>query len=299
MKHLLATAAMAAAAGLIAAAATAAENGSAAADSGNGASNNKALFEIGVAGGVGWIPDYPAAAQNHVQGLALPYVIYRGQVLQSDETGIRGKLYRSRAIEFDLSFGGALRASSRDNRAREGMPDLDYLGEIGPSVRIHAYRDPDAGSVDVELPVRSAFSTDFSRIDYRGFVFAPELSYTLPNLVFQDSRWKTSIGPIFATGRLMDYFYHVDQRFALPDRPAFDAHGGYLGSRLQSSYKVPINGRLSVFAAGRVETFAGATNHDSPLFKRDVNFSIGAGLTFSLYRSDARSDVPADTVDFP
>jgi outer membrane scaffolding protein for murein synthesis (MipA/OmpV family) len=294
LKHLFAAAALAVAA-LIAATCEAAENGGSTA----AAPDTKALFEIGVAGGTGWIPDYPAAGQNHVQGLALPYVIYRGQVLQSDETGVRGKLYRSRTVEFDLSLGGALRASSRDNRAREGMPDLDYLGEIGPSVRVHAYRDPVAGSIDLELPVRSAFSTNFSRIDYRGFVFAPELSYTLPNLGFEDSRWKTSIGPIFATSRLMDYFYQVDPRFARPDRPAFEAHGGYLGTRLQSYYKVPINGRLSVFAAGRVETFAGATNQDSPLFKREVNFSVGAGLTFSLYRSDARSEVPIDAVDFP
>ncbi len=294
MRHLLAAAATVAAAGLIAVPAGAAESGG-----GSGTGNNKALFEIGIAGGVGWIPDYPAAAQNHVQGLALPYVVYRGQVLQSDETGVRGKLYRSRTIEFNISLGGALRASSRENRAREGMPDLDYLGEIGPSLRIHAYRDPKAGSIDIELPVRSAFSTDFSRIDYRGFVFAPELSYTLPNLGFRDSRWRTSIGPIFATSRLMDYFYQVDQPYIRSDRPAFNAQGGYLGTRLQSSYKVPITGRLSVFAAGRIETFAGATNQDSPLFKRNVNFSIGAGLTFSLYRSDARSDVPLDAIDFP
>ncbi len=32
----------------------------------------KPAWEIGVVGGGGWLPDYPAADENHFQGLALP-----------------------------------------------------------------------------------------------------------------------------------------------------------------------------------------------------------------------------------
>ena len=42
----------------------------------------KPLWEIGVVGGGGWLPDYPAADQNHLQGLVLPYAIYRGDFLR-------------------------------------------------------------------------------------------------------------------------------------------------------------------------------------------------------------------------
>ena len=111
------------------------------------------LLEAGVFGGGGWIPDYPAAGQNHLRGLALPYVLYRGEVLRSDDRGVRGRFYRKDDLEFSLSFGGALGARSRDNRAREGMPNLDYLGEVGPALRWVAWRDGTKRRAVLELPL--------------------------------------------------------------------------------------------------------------------------------------------------
>ena len=52
----------------------------------------------------------------------------------------------------------------------------------------------------------------------------------------------------------------VEERFARPGRPAYDAAGGYLGTRLTFSYRRPITGRISVGGGGRIENFSGATN---------------------------------------
>ena len=41
-----------------------------------------------------------------------------------------------------------------------------------------------------------------------------------------------------------------------------------------------------VFGGSRVETFHGAANGESPLFRRDWNFSLALGLSWSFYRSE-------------
>ena len=261
-------------------------------------SERRPLLEAGVFGGGGWIPDYPAAGQNHFRGLALPYLLYRGEILRSDERGVRGRFYRSEDLEFGLSFNAAFAARSRDNRAREGMPDLDYLAEVGPALRWVAWRDRGARRrVALELPVRAVFSTDLSQINYRGFVLAPEAAFEHVGLFHPAARTRAGIGPIFASGRLMDYFYRVEGRYARPDRPGYNASSGYLGSRLQFSYRRPVAERVSMVAAGRVENFSGATNADSPLFRRDWNVTLFGGVSIALYRSEATVDSATEPFD--
>lgn len=254
------------------------------------------LLEAGVFGGGGWIPDYPAAGQNHVRGAAAPFLIYRGELLRSDDRGLRGRFYRNGDLEFSLNFNGSLPARSRDNRAREGMPNLDYLGEVGPALRYVAWRAP-AQRVALELPVRAVFSTTLEQTHFRGFTLSPEVAYERFGLFFRGSRMRLGLGPVFATGRFADYFYSVQGQYARPGRPGYDASGGYVGTRLQFSYRVPVWDRVSVAGGGRVENFSGAENADSPLFKRDWNFTLVAGVAIALYRTEATVASAAEPFD--
>ncbi|WP_149538295.1 MipA/OmpV family protein [Siccirubricoccus phaeus] len=256
------------------------------------------LFEAGVFGGAALLPDYPGAGQSRVHGLALPWLIYRGDLLRSDERGLRGRMYREGDLEFTLNASGALGSRSSDNRAREGMPDLDWLGEIGPSLRWVAWRDaPNRTRLTLETPIRAVFSTDFSRIRYRGYVFAPELAVERTGLVLAGSRARVGLGPVFASGGLMDYWYRVQGEFDRPGRPAYDAAGGYLGLRMQFSYRVPVTESLWVTAGGRLENFSGASNADSPLLRSEFNASFVLGLSFTLYRSEAKVASRAEPFD--
>ena len=75
------------------------------------------------------------------------------------------------------------------------------------------------------------------------------------------------------------------------------AAGGYLGLRLQFSYRVPLTERISVSAGGRLENFSGASNAGSPLFRSEFNATLVGGLSFALYRSAAQTGSAAEPFD--
>jgi outer membrane protein len=259
---------------------------------------DKPLVEIGVFGVGGTFPDYPASAQNHFHALPLPYIIYRGQYLQLAPNSIRGVIVNTDRVTFDVSATAAFQ-SSHDDAARVGMPGLDYMGQIGPRMNVLIAHDAGDDKIDVELPVRAVLSTDFKSLSYRGVVAAPELAYTSEDFLGTGARLKFGFGPEFASARLMDYFYAVAPQFVIPGRPQYNATGGYLGSRAELSYRYPIGDRASVFALAAPELYSGATNDQSPLFKRQYGFSAALGFTYSVYGSTARAQGDMDAAGEP
>lgn len=251
----------------------------------------KPLFELGAVGGGGYLPDYPAAGESRFQWLALPYVAYRGEFLRAGDRGlVRGRIVRRRNVELDISLSGSFAVDSEDNDARRGMPDLDWLGEIGPRLQITLARAARDAKIDFELPLRGAFSTDFtSDLDYRGLVLAPELAYQNDNFLGSGVELKLGLSATFATEELMDYFYEVPGRFATAGRPAFAAEAGYLGATLQLAITKQLTPRVRSFFALRGDFHHGASNADSPLFRDDVTFAVGLGLVVSLYQSKRRA----------
>ena len=173
---------------------------------------------------------------------------------------------------------------SHDDAARVGMPGLDYMGQLGPRLNILLAHDAMYAKIDVELPVRAVFSTDLKSVAYRGLVMAPEIAYTHTNFMNSGGRLKFSVGPEFATARLMDYFYAVAPQFVISGRPQYNATGGYLGSRAELSYRYPIGDRASIIALAAPEFYAGATNDTSSALQEAVRVVRRAGLFFLLLR---------------
>lgn len=258
------------------------------------------VFEAGIAAGGGWLPAYPASDQNRWRGLVVPYVIYRGDLFRADDTGLRARTNLSQGIELSVSASAGFNGSSRDITAREGMPDLDWLGEIGPTLRFTLWRADDATQprrILLDTPVRAVFSTDWSSVSFRGFTFAPDIAYEHVNFLSPFARLRLSAGVVFGTDRYTDYFYQVDPEFARPGRQAYESRAGYVGSRVSVSYRLPVNERVSLVAGGRIENFSGAANAGSPLFRREWNASVVAGVAVALWRSEARVDVAAQPFD--
>ncbi len=243
------------------------------------------LWELGVAGFVGSVEDYPASGRYRIRGLPAPYGVYRGDFFKSDRDGLRLNAVKQRSVELDVSFGGSLASNSDQNGPRAGMPNLDYLFEAGPNLRITLYRTEDNSRLTLSLPVRAVASTDFSRFDSRGFLFGPRLGWRDVSLF--GSRWQggVTIGPDFATQRLQDYYYSVAPQYARPGRPAYNATGGYLGSNLDLSLSRAVTPHVRLFLGTSFDLYAGAANDDSPLFKRDTGYGVFAGFTWSIWQS--------------
>ena len=157
------------------------------------------LWEIGALVGVGILPTYPASDQTRFEILPLPYFTYRGEVIRSDDKGLlRGRLFKSDRAEIDVSLAAAFDVDSSDNRARVGMPDLDWLGEIGPRLELTLARAGDV-RIEFELPIRAVISTNFtSRANYQGLIMVPELAYHHDDFLGVDARFKFGVSAVFA-----------------------------------------------------------------------------------------------------
>lgn len=92
-----------------------------------------------------------------------------------------------------MSLAASFNTKSNDNNARRGMPDLDYLGEIGPQLKIKL-GELFGGKTELQLPVRAVFSTDFGRVDHRGYLFNPRFYYKRQNIINSSITMDCSIG---------------------------------------------------------------------------------------------------------
>lgn len=252
------------------------------------------LWEVGIGGFALDAPDYPASAERATNGLVLPYAVYRGRVLRlDDDDGARIVPVETPRFRLSLSANAAFGAQSDSRGAREGMPDLDPLVELGPELILLGPRfgPPDRRArLDFALQARAVASVDFDggSTRARGAVLEPAVQLRWSGVAGRDSDLRASLGAVFATEALHDFFYGVDPAFARPGRPAFDAAAGYLGTDLVVSLSRDLSRRLSAFAGVIVSSHAGAANADSPLFEEELTGSAFAGLVVRLGESRRR-----------
>jgi MipA family protein len=246
------------------------------------------LWEVGVvAAGVSQ-QAYPGSDQQARRALALPYLVYRGKVLRADNEGAGLRAVRTESFELDVSFAGSLSSGSETLRAREGMARLPTLVEAGPVARWFPNGRSASDRITIELPLRGVFEAS-NPGRHRGMSFEPELSWQQRS---KAGGWGygLSVGALFGDRRLGSAFYGVAPGEARSDRPAFDARAGLIAWRLGGSVAKSLTPDLRVYAFGRLDSLAGATNRESPLVRQMTGFSYGIGLSYTLKRSAARAN---------
>lgn len=251
------------------------------------------VWEAGIFAAAFNSPEYPAAGQSQTNVIPIPYFVYRGETLRIGD----GSIARAVAIdkswyELDLSLNASFGASSDDNVARAGMADLDFIFELGPQLKMRLskfeFAEHGKGELFLNLQTRAVFSTDFSAMDHIGYVFQPEFRYLQRGWLSEKSALSVSLSPTWASEKLHDYFYQVDQDFVTDQRQAYDAKGGYLGTRLLLSVSFDITKNIRMFMGGSTSIHAGAANEDSPLFLEENTYSFGTGLVWRLWESEQR-----------
>lgn len=245
------------------------------------------LWEIGVAGIGAYVPDYPASGHSQLTGFALPIVTYRGDLFlfSADSDGVQGAFQINDRTTLTLGLDAAFSAKSKDNAQRRGLPDLDYLVEIGPSLEYRFWEDGDRRLTAI-AQVRAAFAVDTDLFDYTGVAVEPQLIYTQDTFLLPELQLTLGLSSKFAYDGLNQYFYDVAPQFATPDRCAYRAHDGYQQTALSTKLFLPVSPRLSVFALGQLLYDDGAANENSPLYRDDFTYALGLGLAYSLFVSE-------------
>jgi MipA family protein len=229
---------------------------------------------------------YPGADQQVSRALALPYFIYRGEVVRVDRGSIGVRAVRQREFEVDIGFSGAFGSRSNEIDARRGMPELGTLVEFGPRLTWNLdAAEPPSGEHRwrVELPLRGVFDLS-DGLARRGATFAPELQFSLRTS--GGPAYSTSFGTVFGDRRLADTFYGVAPAFASAERSAYEARAGLVAWRLGLTASRSPAPDWRLFGFARFDSVAGAANRASPLVRQTTGATVGVGVAWTWRRSE-------------
>ncbi|MFO1330684.1 MAG: MipA/OmpV family protein [Rubrivivax sp.] len=238
------------------------------------------LWELGLGLSALSLPHYRGAEKSRNWLLPFPYGVYRGDVLQANQDGIKAKLIDSDRIDFDLSLEATAPSRSRDEPIRQGMPDLKGTLEFGPNVNLRLAGGP-GWKVEARWPLRAAFTLQAAPRSV-GWTSAPSL-----NLDLQVAGWKigTELATLWGSQGFHRYYYSVDSAFATATRPAYRAGAGRAGwqSTLAASRRTD---NIWIGAFVSADSLSGARFGDSPLVRRRHNLSMGVAVSWLLWRSE-------------
>jgi len=244
-----------------------------------------ARFEFGVGLGAVDFPAYDGAAEKRQLVLPFPYFVIRSRFLDADHDQVRGKLLRSDDWSLDVDFGGNVDVSSSDTKERQGMPDLDWLGEVGPALRYHLWRGGPGDGMDFVLPARVAASVHGLAFHHRGSDSDPRLEWH--RTWFQAGEDRLILDADFSA-RFVDrgyagYYYGVTPQYATAARPAYDAPGGYGGWSAQTGVSWHV-GDMVYGAFIEHTSLHGARFQSSPLVGDAGGWSFGVAIAWVLQR---------------
>ena len=251
---------------------------------------NLPKWEVGLIGMAARIPYYRGADEYRWYAFPVPYFIYRGDYLQADRDGLRGMFFKGEWVETELSMSG--NPPVRDGSgAREGMPELDPLIELGPAIRLFLYRGKKLSALYFEAAARAVGSIDLDTFSpgYEGK--RASLSLVVARFTPRTgSPWNTGLraGVDFADHDYNSYFYDVDGRYVLPDRPAYQSGGGYGGVSVSSWISRKLFTDVSLAMYARLDNCEGAVYEDSPLVRSKNNVTVGAALSWKIAESQTR-----------
>jgi outer membrane protein len=249
------------------------------------------LWEAGVGAFGARTPAYPGAAEHTSRALALPFLLYRGEVLRADQGGIGARLFRSDRLEFDVGLAGALPSDSDDVAIRAGMPDLGTLFEFGPRLKIRVADvggfGPAGGRLRAELPLRAVIEAR-GGLRRQGWTFEPKLAYETRGARGLWS-FEANTSVVLGDQRINRYFYDIAPQYANAGRPAYRADAGLMLARAGLFATRQLGPDVRLFGFVRYESYAGSANRDSPLHLKNSGTSAGIGFAWTLARSSRQA----------
>lgn len=227
---------------------------------------------------------YPGAKERNQVFLPAPYFTYRSPKFEVDR-GIKSFLYNTEEIVIDISADFGLPVDSDDTIARKGMPDLDFVLQLGPSFEF-MLNDRRINYFDArfEIPVRVAFTVDIGDVQNIGYLVEPRFTFSHRRLTSTGLSHKATIGLKFATQDYHAYYYDVAPEFVTPERNEYKSDAGFGGSFInyRISYKTS---DFIYWAFIRYQSLRGAEFENSPLVLQNDYHFLGAGFAWIFAQS--------------
>ena len=240
------------------------------------------LWELGLGVAALRLAHYRGAEQSRNWMLPLPYAIYRGRILRADREGARAVLLEAEGAQVDLSVAASAPTRSRDNVARQGMPDLAPTLEFGPSLNLRLAHGAD-WKLGLRAPLRAVITIQREPRQL-GWTATPQLG-----LDWKWAGWNAGLqlGALWGDRRLHGYLYDVAPIHATALRPAYRAEAGAAGWQGTLGLSRQFD-RLWLGAFVRADSVRGAAFEASPLVRRTDNVSFGVALSWVLAASATR-----------
>ena len=245
------------------------------------------LWELGVLGGFARVSLYPGAGDYASLYLLFPYVYYRGKIFRSDRGGTRARLYSSKKTKLSLGFGGNLPSKNSEASIREGMPNLDFIFEIGPRLRFLKLFNKEG--LEAGISIKKASSVASWNFYSKGFTLSTSLGYR-GNINLYGKTTLFLRATVKATEKIyQEYFYNVPAAYQKPSRPIYNSKAGILSTRyFIGLLKSLMDGKWVNFIGLTVDDYSLAANKDSPIHTHNISYNIFYGLRLKLFESERR-----------
>ncbi len=242
-------------------------------------------WEFGLGPALLSYPDYPGSKEQNQLLIPLPYIVYRGKDFSINQQAVTKPFLKTSTVELDLSLSGSIPVSSKDNKKRTGMEDLDGSIGLGPVLKYQLYQHQ-LNELKFELPIRAIIASDFKCIHQEGWVANPGIFYYYRDDFTQKQRIKLTVGATanFADAQNHNYYYGVDPDYATLDRPAYKTTDGFSGM----SYHLALNYHFDQFWLGgfwRGLDMSQAVYKESPLVETQFSNMFGLTLTWNFMKS--------------
>lgn len=230
-----------------------------------------------------WSHHYRGSDQGKMYIWPFPYFKYEGEVIEAETAYVRGTFYKGEKLTLKLSFNVGLSVESKGNKAREGMPELNYTFEAGPMMIYNLWENLDQTyKLTFEMPIRQVHSVDLFSIEPVGFFSIPYLNFVRkPSESFYNWGFELSIGVMYGSRKYHDYFYTVQPQYQRLDRKAYAAKGGYSGTQLALILSKQWEHFLMIPFV-RYDILKGVVFRDSPLFKKEYYMALGLASFYTF-----------------
>ena len=221
---------------------------------------------------------YRGSDQMKDYNFYVPYIYYKSDTVEAEGAFIDTTFFESRYLSFKFSMVVGPNVESETNRARQGMPELNYNFGIGPMAIIHLIKGPKF-FLEIDSSIRQEFQTNLS---HTAAIGNTNTTYLTTRYVVKDFSIELGLGRMFATEDFHAYYYDVDSQYITPERPYYESEGGFSGNITLLSLKKKL-GDLMLYGFVRHEDLDGVVFENSPLVKQTDYYFLGLGVFYLIF----------------